>query len=351
MQFPLVLRKAIKEEHSSNRNFAKRLGVTEGRVSQLLSGAEAVSPYTLDLILKCFDDPLTREILHARWVSTYAPSPLEIPRDVSDEALYRFISETDSLKSSGNARKLLTTLEALLPTTSNQFLRFSILEESISVLLFLQRISKALMLIDQLLEEAKAADDKPWIATALYLRANASRAMNPKNPQFILRCFDEASSYARAYAAESRTCQLLVDSLARDRALTMIAIGKGKTVDDSILDNATRRLDAGIRQTEDVPYRLLWLEVKVRLLLFRGNVFEAEETLEEVASLQCVSPADFSAKEQISRASLMIARGDLEEAESLLKRLLEECLAIENLHQAGRVDRLLSHILAARLMV
>lgn len=346
--FALSLKVAIKDEFGTSKEFAKRLEVTEGRVSQILGG-EVVSPYTLDYILRCFTSFANRKLLYDAWIATYAPNPLAAG-DITVNQIEPLLAEANSFKAAGKAKQFVGVLESLLLRAPDLRLRFMILEESVNTALYLGRTSKAISLADTLFHSAQTVGDHGWIAKALYLKANASRTMNPKNPTYIVKCHEEAMSYARAFAGESIMCRLLAESLDRDRALTVVEISNGKSITAPILDDVLCRLDLGIERTEDIGNRLLWLEAKVRLLVTGGKAFDAEETLEQISSLRGVEPIDFSAKEQISRASLLIAGGQVEEAESILLGALDECLAVENLHHAGRVERLLSQILTARLL-
>lgn len=347
--FALTLKSAIKDEFGTSKEFAKKLEVTEGRVSQILGG-EVVSPYILDLILRCFSSFANRKLIYEAWISTYAPNPV-VSGLSNPEQIERLLLDANRFKAAGKAKQFIDSLESLIPEAQDARLRFMILEESVNTALYLGRTTKALSLVDTLFRSAQSSGDHGWIAKALYLRANVSRTMNPKNPQFIVKCHEEAVSYANTFAGQSLMCRLLADSLERDRALTVVSISKGKIADTSVIDNATACLDRGIERTEDIGNRLLWLEAKVRLLLSSGNTFGAEDVLEQISDIRGDEPVDFSAKEQISRATLLIVRGEVEEAESILLGALDECLAVDNLHHAGRIERLLSHTVTTRLLL
>ncbi len=346
--FAFTLRTAIKTEFATGKNFANKLEVTEGRVSQILSG-EIVSPYTLDLILRCFESFSNRKVIYDAWLSTFAPSPV-LSGGSSDDHISRLITEANSLKAAGKASALISALEAALSETSNTLLRFMILEEAANTSLYLGRTSNALQVIETLQLEATTLGERGWIAKSLYLKANASRTMRPTNPKLIVKCHEDAISYAKSFSNESAMCRLLVDSLERDRALTVAILAQGKHVDENLFTATVSAVNEGITRTDDLAGRLLWLEAKVRLLLSRNELFGAEETLEHITGLKAIEPADFNAKEQISRATLLMARGQLEEAESILMKALDESLSIDNLHHSGRIDRLLSKILAARML-
>lgn len=346
--FAFTLKSEIKSEFGTNKNFAKKLAVTEGRVSQILSG-EIVSPYTLDLILRCFSSLARRQTLYDSWERSFAPRPV-LSFEASSDHIEQLVGEANSLKATGKARQLVQALESTLGQVADVRLRFMILEEAAATSLYLGRTANALRLIDVLQHGAGCLDEKGWIGKALYLRANAIRTMTPISQKLVLKSHEDAISYARSYSEYSTTCRLLVESLERDRALTISLLGDGKSIDESLVNSTLASLDRGISRTEDIAGRLLWLEARIRLLLAAGKTFEAEETFEEIDSIRGDETADFSAKEKISRGNYLLARGETEEAELILLAALDECLQTDNLHHRSRLESLLSKILAVRML-
>jgi hypothetical protein len=350
LPFSLVLKRAIKFSFGTNREFAVKLRVTEGRVSQLISPLEVISPQTLQHILSGFDDLGTQEELHRAWITTFAPSPFSMNSARSESQVRGLLSSSLTLKASGRAKHLFSSFEDVLSSELDSFLRFQVMEEAVGLALYLGRPSRALLLTESLLSDAKEQCEIGWIGKAMYLRATASRGLLRPSSRALVSWHEEAMLFARSHSHASKMCSEIVETLERDRVLTLIALGERKAIDPSILDDAEKRLETSIERTDDIGNRLLSLEVKVRLLLFSGRTFEAEEVLEEARETKGATPIDYSAKEHISQARLHIARGEVEEAKLILEAALDDCLLVENMHHAGRIEGLLANLLVARLL-
>jgi|SRR5579871_1697671 len=109
--FGLALRAVIKEEFGTSRAFAAALGVSEGRVSQLMSGAESIAASTLEEILATFESVGRQERVHQAWIASFAPSPLQVASAQESEAVASDLLHSFSeLIARGKARTMLESL-------------------------------------------------------------------------------------------------------------------------------------------------------------------------------------------------------------------------------------------------
>lgn len=348
LPFGAVLRKAIKREFGTGKEFAAKSGVSEGRVSQLLSGTESLTAQTLEDILRSFSNLGDQERLHSAWVSTFAPSPLqglEI-REAQDSA-YRLLQTRECLAAEGQAKESMKALQALKARVKDVELTFGILSASIELSLFLGRSEQARQFCATLIREATDKGEMAWIAQALWLTANVARAAPESSSARLAQSHDAARDFVSAWkpsSLEGRQKAIeLRRTLIRDRALTLLALNERKPVPEpqlaKIAEDLERQLAASDFRSETVA---VFLEVKGRVLLSQGETIATEEVIEEASQIRAFVSPDHDIKSAILSGQLLLARGLPEKARAVLLDALDACYEVDNLHHARSIERILS---------
>lgn len=342
--FGAELRGAIKRAFGTNREFAKQLGVSEGRVSQVLSGTESITAQTLDQLLACFRNLGDQERLHQSWVQTFAPSPLvqvgSWELEIRAEDLLASLPE---LMAIGRSRQLLDEIQRLATSELSQELRFRLSEAGVRLALFLQRPSVALQLSRKQIEMGQEADEPAWVSFGRYAGANASRIISSLPSEDLIRFHQEALDSLESLSGKKALVlgQDLRVALRRDRVLTLLTIAERYPVESDHLKAELSGIER-LAQSQEGPSLALALEVKARLQAALGQSFQAEETLEAITGTKISISADYPAKTRITAARVLLCRGEVEAAGELLQTALQDCLAIDNLHHAAVIDGLMA---------
>lgn len=349
--FGEALRSAIREAFGTNRVFALKLGVSEGRVSQLLNGTESITAQTLDELLPCFTDIGTQTRLHQAWVDTFAPSPFHRLQGLEAEhRAHQLLANSASLVSTGNARWVLSEARSLLSPQLPLETYFQLNRLAIDIALFLQLPSLAIQLANGLIERGKEKSEPAQIATALYTLANASRTIRGMRPEELIRIHSDAVSFLASWtpAGTSPIRDELSRALRRDRVLTLLAISEHQPLDPETLRTEQRALNRILLNLSDEKDLALAREVNARLLVAEGQVFEAEEVLEKVTGVKLSISADYPSKAKITAGRILLRRMETEGAIALLDSALEDCLKVDDLHHAQVIEGLTYKTLSAQ---
>ena len=348
LPFGETLRCAIKSAFRTSRSFAAALGVTEGRVSQLIGGAESITAATLEEVLAAFDDVGVQEALHAAWVRTYAPSPLTLTSSLEGEALAeRLLARFSSVVASGNARSLLSSLRKAKSGVDEPELRFRIQRAVIDLALYLERPSLAIEGATLMLGEARNLASNGWIATALSSRASASRFDSKLPLAELIRMHEEFSGFMASWTptvTEQGMYEELRQGAIRDRGLTLLAALTQGKVKKETLRAGTEPLNRLARQLREPKDRAIALEVLGRLLVAEGALFAAEDVLDEVRAIRDSVSYDHAPKTKLLRAQILIARREFDGANELLREAIEACWEIDDIHHALRGERLVLNL-------
>jgi plasmid maintenance system antidote protein VapI len=347
--FGAVLRGAIKQCFGTSRAFAGVLGVTEGRVSQILSGAESIAAPTLEEILAAFQDIGVQDQIHEAWVNTFAPSPLNLTSELESEALARRLLDGFSeLVGGGKARPLLSSFGGMIPSLADPDLRFRVLRAETDLALFLDRPTLARDISLMMLREAKEAQSNKWIATALFTLATSARLDRGLTTPHLLKYHDDFSQFMGAWTPkpdELPAFEQLSQAAIRDRGLALLLAAESGKASPNGLNAVTDPIRKMIKSLQSPSDRAIALEVLGRLLTAQGALFAAEDTLEEASSTVQDVSYDHRPKTRILNARIRIARRELDEANELLLSVIEVSYEIDDIHHGSIGERLRTRLL------
>jgi len=345
--FGTELRAAIKAQFGTSRQFGIAISVTEGRVSQILSGAEIVSQHSLEQILKVFPDLETQECLHTAWISTFVTSPLEKLDELDLTTRSEMVlANLDMLIASGKAKQCVSMLATCRAQAQDMSLKFRLTHALINLNLYLDRSASALRLSKELAEEALRLGEASWIAVGLFTSANAGRISTTLDTKEVIRMHEELGRFVSDWNPKDLPTLTykneLKGAIVRDRALTLLSMSNRKGILTEHLVEANQSMMRLVRDTDGLSSKVHALEVQARLLLALGNVFGSEEALEEVRTIQSVISVDHQAKAGILHGQILLARGEKGVALDLFNDLLMKCLETDAIHQASKIERILA---------
>ena len=342
--FGPTLKEAIAEEFGSSKAFAVALGVSPGRVSQLVLGPEEINPQTLGKVLAAFRRVTLQEQIHNAWVHEFAPLPVaELDSRV---VLHQISCVGDKL----SPRRALKLAIAARKQESDPELWQMLTERIVHLNQRLLRPTAALRALDGMEKRAKVNQEQVHAATALWMRGNVLRGIPFVSWEYLNPNHEKAVSFADA--TKPRSGSALEDwkhkrlQMDRDFALNILVGVEQHQLPDSALAMAHVSLGHSM-QTDDPAFYFYGLEVRSRLEFAEGNTMQAEETIEEIEADGMQFCAEFSTRIGFTRARLDIRRGKREQAEYTLRRIARTCHEESNLYHAAKADRELVRLLIA----
>lgn len=118
----------------------------------------------------------------------------------------------------------------------------------------------------------------------------------------------------------------------------MLEAHSRRSVATEVLQQAVAAVDRSIEAGGDQSFRYMGLEVRSRVELALGEVFKAEETLDEVEASGFSSGSDLKEKYLLGRARIAIERGERRRASKLLEETSESAFSVMNLHHHRMAD-------------
>lgn len=341
-----VLREAIRSEFGSSKAFARHVGISESRTSQLLSGQEIASAPTLEYLLDAFSSVAVQARIQEAWVRSYAPSPVE-RIDHRDGPTYAicFLDSIPALTASGRSRPALRTVENLAVSVGDQDIRFRLARAAVELALVLDMPVKARQWARTLAGEAKRAQELGWVAWGLYLDMTVSRATALTSPGGAVKAYREFQTFLAAWDPSSDDgrairCDLRGAAI-RDQALTALTLFERNPGYADALRDAVSRLDRFVGPGIDPVGQPIFLEVSGRLHLALGHIGETEDRWEGAETFKRHMAPMQAIKADILRGQIMVANGNRHGAEFHLLRTLDRAYDLDDLHHARVIERLL----------
>ncbi|MBS1703669.1 MAG: hypothetical protein JST12_18545 [Armatimonadetes bacterium] len=340
--FGEVLRAAIKEEFGTSKAFAAALGVSPGRVSQLIGGPDAVDASTLTSILKAFQIHHLRESLHSAWIREFAPMPTENLRLHTSEGL---LVTVDQGRIGLPSRQIAKMLDQQRETEQDFELWFALSERLVHFHNRRCESSSALNLLSQMEQRALEVQDSFRVAKVLWMRSVALR-----NLGVSWKILEEAGNQASAYRsaveptrADSRWRELAANA-ERDAALSILAGVESGNLGRVALDRAIELLDRSESRIDDLALYYFGQEARARITLALGNLAKTEDLLEDLQTEGTKHHFDLTERLAFLSAGVNLHRGKTEEATEGLGELMRQSQAKGNLHHARKADKALVDI-------
>ncbi len=341
--FGETLKEAINFEFGTSKAFAHALGVSPGRVSQVMQGPESVDPQTLKNILRTFNDHLLRASIHTAWVREFAPRPeVQVGNLNSDEVLLRI---------SGAGRTISVKTALKLAQSQRNFETNEVLWEKLSERIVhlhqqLLQTSFAYETVSEMQERASLSKDALGVLKSLWMKTNVLISSGTVPFEVIEKAQSTAHYFASSIALNgSPEDQVLLarkEQMNRDAAILIYHGVESGELDSSAIDQAREIIRKSKATAEGAPAYLYALEVQSRFEIACGNVFKAEEMIDELEKNLSILGGDYPERIELSKAKLLILRGRRDEAVNVLRQFLQACLSRGNLHQAKKADQALT---------
>lgn len=345
--FGAALKAAIRAEFGSGRAFAEAVGVSEGRVSQIVRGPEDVNARTLDYVLAPISSLPLQERVHAAWVRDFAPLPEPERSPMEPE---RAVWTAKDLWLAGNPKRALRLAAAQREFAEEPWAWHELSGLMVMTGLRLGRSSLALETTTEIERKARSDGDRMRFLAALWMRGLALRNSEHVPARSLNGAHEDALAFAETWEPGGRAEQELVRvkrmELRRDFALNVLAVHGRRPVPEEILQRALRSAEDALRMHDDPLPRCFALEVRARVEVALGQLFRAEETLEEAESLSGGRILELWEKSRIVRAKILLGRGARDEAAHELREVAERCFEEMNLHHHRVADQLLARLAA-----
>ncbi len=337
--FRAELDAAIAEEFESQQAFARALGVTGGYVTQLLAGPGAVTAKSLAKILAAFTLQHLQERLHAAWVNEFVPRP-DLTESLAPQDSLDVIERTALAGANLSALQLAKRMRDL---ADDPALRHTLTERIIQIELRLTRIGTALSELIEM-QRLAAEDECPTrMAEALWIRGLALRSVPEIEAKMLARV--QMTALAAVEQATGDTRRKVQLCLERDYALHVLKLVESRSLPQSALADAINACERSIAQAYDENTLAMGLEVRSRIEAAQGFIVKAEDTLDE---LREEMGAEVAEKSTMTRAKILAARGEEDQAIDLLQKLSKRCLEMTDLHHLRRAEDELARLLSRR---
>ncbi len=340
--FGEALRAAAIAEFGSGKAFAKAVGVSPGRISQIVNGREEIEATTLGKLLGTFTLPHLQERVHAAWTRQFAPRP-ESEDDYSDPAdgLLRILALTEA----GLPVRALDLARTWQVRTTNEPRWYAFSQHVVELSLRLAKVSSALAEVQNMESVAISKGDRLQMANVLWLKGLVLRNLDRATAKMLSEAHRDAVQFTEAYDITSQTLPGIEEQLARDFALHLVMLNERRPLPYEALRYALKLVSDSVDQGLDGVLLAHALEIRARIEIALGQATKAEDTLEEVESISVSRATDVSEATMISQAKILIARGDQDEAKSILERVAEISFSRMNLHHQDVAEQLLSRLL------
>lgn len=343
--FGVALRASIKEEFGTNTEFAKALGVSKGRVTQLIKGPDDVNAESLVKVLQTFKSFRFQERIHSAWVREFAPLPTPSAHDLDPAELLGRIHELGEDGLSSRALQLARTWQGEVKDDEAwQLLGRQIVEISLR----LTKVGGAVAALQDNERRAMLRSEPRDILTALWMKGLVLRQIDNVSIEVLDRAHEDAISYAEhGRPSAKEESQIWKDRRAlldRDFALHLLALNERKAVGTVALQHALSLVNRSIEQGPSEPFIRYGLEVRARIEGALGEKTVAEETLDQLRAID--KGGELREKAELTRATLLAARGERDEAEAIFEAIAEDCFERMNFHHHRKADQLLARLRA-----
>lgn len=340
-----VLRDAVRREYGTQKAFALALGVSEAQVSQYYSGSHGIQPSTLDNILRAFTSEAHRHALYKAWAGQFEPTPL-LPKAASPAEV---LAQIEGLFEKGLIRPAIRLAERELTRTDDYEKWFKIAERLEPLYLRLGNVSTALTLRDEIERRATEQGDMLAVLAALAMTETALQSLDAATLAAVddahRRSLAAAERWTPVTSESKRVRELRIASLSRTRALQILAFFKKGKISSSSLETALKEAGRAYR-LDHPPYMVAnGLETTSRIQAASGQLFQAEETIEELDAFGLGHGWEMWEKSRLTLARIAEARGERDEAVRILTEVRDRCRALDNLHHARTADQELARLM------
>lgn len=346
--FSKALKRAVKAEFGTSKAFAKALGVTEGRVSQLLNPKERLQPQTLEGILSCFSSNAHRASIHKAWLSEF--DQLLAP-DVF-QPIQLLLPELDQLSALRPDQAIKHLSEArILSADLYEWQKLS--ERQAHLCLRVGMTLQAMQIVGEMKSRAATDRNSVHMLTALWLQGNILRSVDGVSPKKLSEANEGAMQFASgSKPARGAALELWWDrraQLERDFALHALKIHEMGRLSTGNLEVGLSASNRSMEMVDCPKFKYAGLEVRARIELALGRLVNAEDTLDEIKESQYLFGTEIWEKASLTTAKLWFAQGRVEESKVLIEEVADQCFEKMNLHHYRVANQLGARLFAAFL--
>ncbi len=346
--FGTILRAAVLKEHTTDVKFAAALGVTAGRVSQILSGNERISRRVLAGLLKAFTKSKLRKEIRDAWILEYMPLQYALDslgtEDAGEQASFLLKDHQPH-----QALDLVESRRARTPDCSDWHELSRVAAEINKRLV---RPAAALRIVSEMEQRARCEGNQVHILEALRLKCHVSIDVSGIRPLCLSQLHEDALRYAETYkpqAALRNQWQKTRSELARDGAMILLKAHEFQDISIELFKKALSGIGWARSNSKDETGHARGLLVRAKVEIAAGHIGNANEALDEIAGHPCAGEGDFPQRIRIVKARLAILSDKCPKAMALLESICAQCLENEDPYYHRIADQLLARLTLGHL--
>lgn len=343
--FGATVRAAIKAEFGTNQDFARHLGVSKGRISQIIRGPETIGHEALERVLRGFSSSAWQQSIQAAWVRDFIR--IEQHPEESLE-LDELLLKIHHLNASGLPYQAIQLAEEQRQLVGDLIAWTSLTVQIIQTSLRVGQTSKATENVIELQRRAMEWNEVDHLFAARWLKGlvlqSLPRMRVRETYEFHRETLRFGETNLQNQGVVSENLLPMVASLERDIALFLTKRFEKGEIDQEAVKAANARIDRSIQLGESESFKAYGLEARSRYFAAIGKVAAAEDALDELESVGLQDGSDLWEKSQITKAKILTHRGESEEALHLYHEISLRALEKVNLHHHFAAEMLASSL-------
>jgi hypothetical protein len=359
-RFQGQLRALIRREYRSQTAFSERVGLTPGRVAQLLGPqAETLGYPLLERILDAFPRIEDQLSLYAAWRSAFAPAPeLAISSaGAGEDELESCLLECRRLLELGQVSLVSQAARRIWLEQRSRSERVCLALAAagllVECLLIQDRFPAGLAVARNMEQLATRAGEPVLTVRSLWHQALATRLLAGEQPALaepaFLRMRECLEAHYEGRVAKTREWRDLRQSLVRDETLLIWHQCHNSAVLPVRLAVALEALEGDLADADDPGAITLGYEIVARSQILLGRYDQASRT---VACAETLCPPEqglLTLKIALAKISLLMGTGDMADAWDLTEQAIGTAERYGLMHYRVKVGRFQRTIVMADL--
>lgn len=333
LTFGESLRQSIKAQFGSNVEFARQLGVSRGRISQIISGPEIVGPETLEKILFAFRDTRYCTVIERAWLREFVHGQESPEAELSHAGVIHRIHQLNAEGLTPKAIELAQKRrDSLVIDSGNEWLDLT--TQIIQCALRVGNTAKAAANVTMLAEAAVATGRLDMYFLSRWHKAIVLQALGGQSSDEVFELLGEVHSLALSQGRSAEWTRATATA-ERDIAIYTIKQLAKSEVSGGVEGSSSRVLDlieSSIEKGGDEMFYRYGIEAKARLFAAIGQPANAEDSVLELRKEGIPEGSDLWEKSELTIAKIHEMDGNLSRALEAYRVVSKVAEQRSNLH-------------------
>lgn len=350
--FAEVTREAFLLAHQclQDQDIAEEMGLSGGRISQMLKEPAKLKPETIHKILACFESRVHRRNILKAWQKECFGEELQTGSDglVGDVIDQTTIRRIDRLIRQVRPDRALAIAREALACETEPSIRRSLLDRAFNLTLRLDLMGDAMQVALTLYEWGRDEKNAEMMAAGLAMKARILRSIDGSNLETIQAVLAEVESLLQAMPPSGGPSKHITATerlLQNEHIAAVLRFPTEGREAEAFLRESLGAVRAQRDPSDPPSAKANSFHLEARLFMALSEPFPAEEALDKSFAAGELKSLSMGAKTGILKAKLLAARGEIEEAIAYYECLSRLCEEERNLYHL----RLAQHDLALLL--